>query len=96
MIEVQQTEKFRHWFDGLRDRQAKAIIARRIDRVRGGLLGDTKPVRGGLLELRIDHGPGYRVYFVRRGDALIILLCGGGKTGQDNDIAAALKLAKNL
>jgi len=94
MIEVRQTESFRDWFAGLRDRSAVQRIAARIRRMSSGNLGDTKPAGGGLLEARIDHGPGYRLYFVRRGDALIILLCGGDKGSQERDIAKAKALAK--
>lgn len=96
VIEIQQTETFRAWLVGLRDKPTAAIIMRRIDRVRAGLLGDVKPVGEGISELRVDHGPGYRVYFVKRGSALIVLLCGGDKATQDRDIKAAKKLAANL
>lgn len=92
MIEVRQTAAFRKWWDGLRDQRARRRIADRIARVQGGLLGDFK-LFNGLMEFRIDHGPGYRLYAVRRGDVLIILLCGGDKSSQDRDIARAREMA---
>lgn len=96
MIEIRQTEAFAAWFRTLRDRQARARIQIRIDRLSLGNPGDVRPVGEGVSELRIDHGPGYRVYFVRRGDALIVLLAGGDKRGQRRDIEAALDLARSL
>ena len=75
MIEVRQTEAFADWITNLRDQVAAAIIVRRIARMQGGLFGDAKAVGDGVSELRIDHGPGYRVYFVQRGNAVILLLC---------------------
>lgn len=95
MIEVQQTETFRAWITGLRDRVAAAIVARRIDRMRNGLLGDVK-FFDGIGEMRIDVGPGYRVYFAKRGNVLIVLLCGGDKSTQRRDIEMAKSLAENL
>ena len=95
MIEVRQTAVFRKWWDGLRDRRAQRRIADRIARIQGGLLGDTKQFSG-LIEFRIDYGPGYRLYAVRRGDVLIILLCGGDKSSQDRDIARAREMAGQL
>lgn len=96
MFEVQATEVFHQWIAGFADRATAAIILRRIDRVRAGLLGDVKPVGNGVSELRIDYGPGYRVYFVRRGKALILLLCGGDKSSQDRDIKKAKEMAAEL
>lgn len=96
MVEVLQTEVFDHWFRKLRDRRAKVRIQVRIDRLEIGLFGDVKPVGEGISELRIDYGPGYRVYFVRRGEAVIVLLCGGDKGSQDRDIATAFRLARSL
>lgn len=93
MIEVRQTAKFRDWLLGLRDVVAVKAIKRRIARVQAGLFGDAKPVGGGIAELRVDHGPGYRVYFVRRGAVVVILLCGGDKASQPRDIAQARALA---
>lgn len=96
MLEIRRTPAFAKWIDGLRDARAKARIALRIDRLALGNPGDVKPVGGGVSELRIDHGPGYRVYFVRRGETLIVLLCGGDKTSQDSDIARAKAIAATL
>ncbi len=96
MIEVRETGTFSDWLSGLRDARAKAEVARRVRRLALGNPGDVKPVGDGVSELRIHYGPGYRVYYVQRGSLLIILLCGGDKTGQANDIAKALKLAKEV
>jgi putative addiction module killer protein len=95
MIEVRQTEDFRLWLKGLTDLQAAKRIAQRVVRVQAGLLGDAK-FFDGIGELRIDHGPGYRVYFVQRGKVLIILLAGGDKSTQGKDIKRAIKLAKEV
>jgi putative addiction module killer protein len=94
VIEVRQSPAFTTWFTSLRDRQARARIAARLARLQSGSLGDVAPVGEGVSELRIFHGPGYRVYFIRRGAALAILLCGGDKRSQEADIALAKKLAK--
>lgn len=96
MLEVRQTDVFTAWFAGLRDRQARARITVRIRRLSLGNPGDVRPVGSGVSEMRIDYGPGYRVYFVRRGDTVVILLCGGDKRQQDRDIARALELAKEV
>jgi putative addiction module killer protein len=96
MIEVRETAVFSHWLRKLRDRRAGAKIAARIDRLSRGNSGDVKPVGGGVSEMRIDYGPGYRVYFVRRGSTLIVLLCGGDKANQDRDILTAKWLAATL
>ena len=93
MINVRQTANFRDWLDGLRDPIAVKAIKRRIVRLQAGLFGDAKPVGGGIAELRVDHGPGYRVYFVRRGAVVVILLCGGDKGSQQRDITRARLLA---
>jgi putative addiction module killer protein len=93
MIEVRQTADFARWISGLKDRTAKAKIAVRIDRLAIGNPGDMKPVGEGVSEMRIDHGPGYRVYFARRGKVVVLLLCGGDKRTQARDIAAAKALA---
>ncbi len=95
MIEVRQTAQFRDWWHGLRDRRAQRKIADRIARIQGGLLGDLKQFDG-LTEFRIDYGPGYRIYAVRRGDVLIILLCGGDKASQDRDIRRARAMLAEL
>jgi putative addiction module killer protein len=95
-MDVRQTAVFRAWLDGLTDARAAARIAQRIVRLQSGLLGDVKPVGNDIFELRIDHGPGYRVYFVQRGKVLIILLCGGDKSSQNRDIKKAKALADDL
>jgi len=94
--EVVQTAEFKAWLLQLRDGVARAIVLRRIDRAANGNFGDVRPVGGGVSELRVDHGPGYRVYFVRRGEALIVLLCGGDKGSQAKDIARAKALALEI
>jgi putative addiction module killer protein len=96
MLEVRQTDVFTGWFAGLRDRKARARITARIRRLSLGNPGDVKSVGGGVSEMRIDYGPGYRVYFVGRGDVVVILLCGGDKRRQERDIARALELAKEV
>jgi putative addiction module killer protein len=93
MLTVKQTETFRAWEARLRDRRARTIIAARVSRVANGLLGDVDPVGHGLSKLKIHYGPGYRVYFQRRDNALIILLCGGDKSTQQRDIDMAQRLA---
>ena len=95
MIEVRQTAVFRKWWGGLRDQRAQRRIADRIARIQGGLLGDIK-LFDGLMEIRIDYGPGYRLYAVRRGDVVIILLCGGDKGSQDRDIRRAREIADEV
>lgn len=96
MIEFRQTDEFAAWLDGLRDRRAKARIIVRIDRLADGNPGDVKPVGEGVSEIRINYGPGYRIYFVQRGPVLIVLLCGGEKSTQDRDIREAKRLAGEL
>ena len=96
MIEVRKTEVFVQWLDGLRDIQARARVQARIERLATGNSGDVEPVGAGVSELRIDYGPGYRVYFKRRGRELIILLAGGDKSTQAKDIKAALRYARDL
>ena len=95
MVEVRQTPIFRKLMQSLKDTKAAEIIARRIVRVQSGLMGDVK-VLDGIGELRVDYGPGYRVYFVQHGNVLIVLLCGGDKGSQDRDIAKAKQLAKEI
>lgn len=92
-IEVRRTEEFIEWVRDLRDRKAQSIINNRIVRIRNGNFGDVKYFDG-IGEVRIDFGPGYRVYFQKRGAAIVILLCGGDKTTQTKDINAAIQLAK--
>ena len=96
MIETRKTDVFAEWLDGVRDIQARARVQARIERLAAGNPGDVEPLGEGVSELRIHHGPGYRVYFKQRGQALIILLAGGDKSTQAKDIKAALRLARNL
>ena len=96
MPEVRQTELFARWLAGLRDPGARTRINVRIRRLSVGNPGDVKPMGGGVSEMRIDYGPGYRVYFVRRGEAPVILVAGADKRTQDQDIAMAIKLARDL
>jgi putative addiction module killer protein len=96
LIEIRQTDIFAVWFAGLRDHRERARITARIRRLSLGNPGDVKPVGSGVSEMRIDYGPGYRVYFTRRGDIVVVLLCGGHKRTQDRDIARALALAREL
>jgi putative addiction module killer protein len=96
MLEVRQTGTFAAWFRGLRDRQAKARILVRIDRLSLGNPGDVRPVGEGVSELRIDYGPGYRVYFVQRGTSVVVLLAGGNKRAQRQDIGIALETARSI
>lgn len=94
--EIRQSPEFNTWLTRLKDKLARAVILRRLDRIAMGNFGDAKPVGGGVSEFRIDHGPGYRVYFVRRGETLIVLLCGGDKGSQARDIARAKVLAQEI
>lgn len=96
MIEVRKTAVFSRWMSKLRDTRARAKIAARIDRLAFGNPGDVAPVGAGVSEMRVHDGPGYRVYFVKRGETLIILLCGGDKSTQAQDIAKAKILAAGL
>jgi putative addiction module killer protein len=93
MVEIIQSVTFARWFAGLRDRRAKARIDARIRRLSLGHFGDMKQVGAGVRELRIDYGPGYRVYFMRRGAVLLVLLCGGDKRTQQADIRRAKAIA---
>ena len=93
MNELRQTEIFRKWRMKLKDERARVLIASRLDRLAFGNAGDVKPVGQGVSELRIDHGPGYRVYFQKRENTIILLLCGGDKRTQDRDIEMAKRLA---
>lgn len=96
MARIEKTAIFAEWLRALKDARAVARIAVRIDRLAAGNPGDVRPVGEGVSELRIDYGPGYRVYFLRRGAILIILLCGGDKSTQRGDIARAHRLAKEM
>jgi putative addiction module killer protein len=93
MFDLKQTETFLKWRTRLKDERARAVIASRLDRLAFGNAGDMKPVGNGVSELRIDFGPGYRIYFARRGKTVIILLCGGDKSTQAKDIETAKRLA---
>lgn len=93
MIELIKSTTFDHWLRGLRDIRAQARILARLDRFAHGNPGDVKPVGGGVSEMRINYGPGYRVYFLRRGRLVVVLLCGGDKSTQSKDIAQAKTIA---
>ena len=96
MIEVRQTDEFRSWLRRLPDQNAYARVVARIRRMEQGNPGDTKRVGAGLLEMRIDYGPGYRVYFTQRGKTVVIVLCAGDKRTQAQDIKQALELVRAL
>ena len=96
MVEIRQTELFERWLATLGDSRARMRINARIRRLSLGNPGDVKPVGEGVSEMRIDYGPGYRVYFVQRGAALVVLLAGGDKRTQERDIATARALAREL
>lgn len=91
-----ETDAFHQWLGSLADRRGAARILDRIKRASNGNFGDVKPVRSGVSEMRIDHGPGYRVYFFRHGKALVILLCGGDKKSQRADIARAIRMKEEI
>lgn len=93
---VKQTETFKTWHQKLKDRVARIAIARRLENVEAGTVGDVKPVGGGVSELRIKVGPGYRLYFTMREGVVVILLCGGDKGTQDADIRRARKIAEEI
>jgi putative addiction module killer protein len=95
-MRVEATAKFQGWINALTDRAARARILVRIDRLAHGNPGQRRQLAGGISELKIDVGPGYRVYYTQRGSALIVLLAGGDKSSQQKDIASALALAKSL
>jgi putative addiction module killer protein len=96
VLEIRKTELFANWLDSLRDVRARARVQVRIERLAAGNPGDVQPVGEGVSELRIDYGPGYRVYFKKIGSEVLILLAGGDKRTQDADIKTALRLARNL
>jgi putative addiction module killer protein len=96
MVEIRETETFSKWIDGLQDIRARARILVRIERLATGNPGDVKPVGEGVSELRINYGSGYRVYFRKIGQKVIILLAGGDKSSQSKDIKTALRLSRNL
>ena len=95
-MEVRETEQFSDWLGGLKDSRAKQKIATRVRRLGFGNPGDVKPVGKGISEMRINYGPGYRVYYIQRGEILIVLLCGGDKKTQDRDIEQAKSLLAQL
>ena len=95
MFELRQTREFSEWLEALRDRKGQERIAQRLVRLQAGLFGDAK-FFDGIGELRIDYGPGYRVYFAQRGRVLVVLLCGGDKSSQPRDIRQARAMAKEL
>ena len=96
MITVRETENFKKWIRALKDRIAQSVITARIRRISAGNFGDSRPVGDGVSELRIDYGPGFRVYFTQRGQEIIILLCGGDKSTQNRDIETAKRIAQNI
>lgn len=95
-LSLEETLEFAKWLGGLRDRKAKAKIADRLKRASNGNFGDYRSVQGGVFEMRIDYGPGYRAYFFQRGKELVILVCGGDKRTQDADIAYAKRLKEEI
>ena len=96
MIEIRKTDVYAKWLDGLLDVRGRARILARVERLAAGNLGDVRPVGEGVSELRIDYGPGYRVYFKQHGREVVILLAGGDKSSQARDIKTALRLARNV
>jgi len=96
MIEIRKTDTFGKWIDGLQDIRARARILVRIERLAAGNPGEVKPVGEGVSEMRIDYGPGYRVYFKKIGQKIVILLTGGDKNSQSKDIKTALRFSRNL
>lgn len=95
-IQIKRTDEFIDWLRDLKDRRARAVIMNRIDRIGLGNLGDSKSVGRGIFELRIFYGPGYRLYYIKEGDRVIILLCGGNKTTQVKDIKKAQRMMEEL
>ena len=96
MFEIRKTETYARWLDGLRDIRARARVQVRVERLAAGNPGDVRPVGEGVSEMRIDYGPGYRVYYTQRGREEVVLLAGGDKGTQATDIKTALRLARNL
>ena len=96
MFRIETTSEFDHWLDGLRDRMAQKRIVMRIRRVESGLLGDWKPIGDGVSELRVDHGPGYRLFYTMREQVIVILLCGSDKSDQERMIGVAKDMAKRV
>ena len=96
MFRVETTAEFDRWLDGLRDKRATAKIATRLLRIEAGLMGDWKTIGDGVSEIRIDHGPGYRLYYTMREEVIVILLCGSDKRDQDKAIRLAKELARSV
>ncbi len=96
MIEIRKTEVYARWLNGLRDAGARARVLVRVERLAAGNPGDVRPVGEGVSELRIEYGPGYRVYFTNQERMIVVLLAGGDKRTQSRDIETALRLARNL
>jgi putative addiction module killer protein len=96
MVDIRQTDAYKKWFASLKDRNARARIDVRLKRILLGNFGDVEPVGEGVFEIKIDYGPGYRVYFVREENVLVILLCGGDKSTQSKDIQRAHKISRSL
>jgi len=96
MVDIKKTEVYARWLDNLRDIRARARVLARVERLAAGNPGDVKSVGEGVSEMRIDYGPGYRVYFTRHGNEIVILLAGGDKSTQNADIKTAQELARNL
>jgi len=96
VLQIRKTDVYAEWIDNLRDLQGRARILVRVERLASGNPGDVKAIGGGVSELRVHFGPGYRVYFTQRGHDIVILLAGGDKSSQSTDIQTALQLAKNL
>ena len=95
MKEIRTTDVYRRWYQNLRDRRARRALDARVERLRLGHAGDVRPVGRGVSELRIHHGPGYRVYFTERGDSVVVLLAGGDKSSQRLDIRRAIEIAED-
>jgi len=95
-IQIEKTDDFNDWLNGLKDSKTRAIILSRIDRVSLGLFGVCEAVGQGVSEIKIDYGPGYRLYFVKRGLLVVVLLCGGDKSTQRRDIRKAIKMAQEI
>jgi putative addiction module killer protein len=96
MVDIKKTDVYARWLDNLRDIRARARVLARVERLAAGNPGDVKSVGEGVSEMRIDYGPGYRVYFTRHGNEIVILLAGGDKSTQNADIKTAQELARNL
>jgi putative addiction module killer protein len=96
MYTVRQTEEFANWLDGLKDKRTQVRIAARLRRIEAGNLGDWRPIEGKVAELRVDYGPGYRLYFTRMGMIVVVILTAGDKATQKRDIRRALKLVAEL